>query len=148
MHIVTRPMTREVAAGGVSVRTRLVCIVAKAAVPSPPITSSMKASPYQGDNAIAMTPARNRKEPRNSARGGEVEQHGDEISAGQSERLEHRAAGERADDAGDAVCHRIEGDRGGDPVGRNDIADHAPAHREFARPDESIDRARDDDVPD
>ena len=68
MHIVTMPMTRDVAAAGASVKTRLVCIVAKAAVPRPPITSSMKASPYHGDNAIATTPARNRNEPRNKAR--------------------------------------------------------------------------------
>src|ERR1700731_4317877 len=68
MHIVMMPMTREVAAGGASISTRLVCIVENAAVPRPPITSSKKASPYHGDNAIATSPAKNRNEPRNNAR--------------------------------------------------------------------------------
>ncbi|OLE19516.1 MAG: hypothetical protein AUG50_03515 [Betaproteobacteria bacterium 13_1_20CM_3_63_8] len=81
-------------------------------------------------------------------RGAEVEQHRDEIGACQAERLEHDAAGERAHDAGDAVGHRIESDRGGHPVRRDDLADHASPHRQFAGPDEAVDGAGDDDVPD
>jgi hypothetical protein len=48
MHIVTIPITRDRVARGASVRITVVCIFEKAAVPSPPINKSVKASAYQG----------------------------------------------------------------------------------------------------
>src|SRR5215831_17900942 len=55
MHIVTIPITRDRAAGGASVRIRVVCMFEKAAVPSPPTSNSTKASAYHGDRAKPRT---------------------------------------------------------------------------------------------
>jgi hypothetical protein len=48
IHMVTIPITRDRVAGGASVRIKVVCTFEKAAVPSPPISSSTKASEYHG----------------------------------------------------------------------------------------------------
>ena len=50
MHMVTIPITRDRVAGGASVKINVVCIFEKAAVPSPPISNSTKASEYHGDS--------------------------------------------------------------------------------------------------
>ena len=68
IHMVTIPITRDRAAGGASVRIRVVCMFENAAVPSPPISNSAKASAYQGDSAIAASPTRNSSDPRSRAR--------------------------------------------------------------------------------
>ena len=51
MHMVTIPITRDRVAGGASVRIKVVCMFEKAAVPSPPISNSTKASKYHGVRA-------------------------------------------------------------------------------------------------
>ena len=43
MHMVTIPITRDRAAGGASVRIKVVCMFENAAVPRPPISNSTKA---------------------------------------------------------------------------------------------------------
>jgi hypothetical protein len=68
MHMVTIPITRDRAAGGASVRIKVVCMFEKAAVPSPPISNSTKASEYHGDSAIAARPTRNGSDPRSKTR--------------------------------------------------------------------------------
>jgi hypothetical protein len=68
IHMVTIPITRDRVAGGASVRIKVVCMFEKAAVPSPPISSSTKASKYHGDRAIAARPIRNSSDPRSRAR--------------------------------------------------------------------------------
>src|SRR5215470_9812778 len=52
MHIVTIPITRDRAAGGASVRIKVVCMFEKAAVPSPPTSNNTNAIEYHGDRAI------------------------------------------------------------------------------------------------
>jgi hypothetical protein len=68
MHMVTIPITRDRAAGGASVRIKVVCMFEKAAVPSPPISNATKAGEYRGDSAIAARPTRNSSDPRSKAR--------------------------------------------------------------------------------
>src|ERR1700752_3466304 len=67
IHMVTIPITRDRAAGGTSVRIKVVCMFEKAAVPSPPISNSTNASEYHGDRAIVARPIRNSSDHCNAA---------------------------------------------------------------------------------
>src|SRR5215471_3012088 len=68
MHMVTIPITRDRAAGGASMRIKVVCMFEKAAVPSPPISNSTRARAYHGDRAIVARPIKKSSDPRSRAR--------------------------------------------------------------------------------